>query len=90
MICQQRLNIYTASFLTKRSISNIYKTELVEQIAAQTEIPKTTATKALKALIDSVVATVARGDTSYFLALVLSSLPSVPLAPANTRRRVQR
>jgi DNA-binding protein HU-beta len=63
MICQQRLNVYTASFLTKRGISSIYKTELVEQIAAQTEIPKTTATKALQAMIDSVVATVAKGDT---------------------------
>jgi DNA-binding protein HU-beta len=41
----------------------MYKTELVEQIAAQAEIPKTTAAKALKAMIDNVVATVAKGDT---------------------------
>lgn len=41
----------------------MYKTELIEQIAAQAEIPKTTAAKALNAMIDSVVATVAKGDT---------------------------
>ncbi|SDY92033.1 HU family DNA-binding protein [Nitrosomonas sp. Nm33] len=41
----------------------MYKMELIEQIAAQAEIPKTTATKALNAMIDSVVATVAKGDT---------------------------
>ncbi|TYP78323.1 MULTISPECIES: HU family DNA-binding protein [Nitrosomonas] len=64
MICQQCLNVYTASFLPKRSISRIYKTELVEEIAAQAEILKATAAKALKAMIDTVIATVAKGDIS--------------------------
>jgi DNA-binding protein HU-beta len=39
------------------------KTELIGQIAAQAEIPKTTAAKALTTMIDSVIATVAKGDT---------------------------
>jgi DNA-binding protein HU-beta len=39
------------------------KTELIGQIAAQAEIPKTTAAKALTTMIDSVIATVAEGDT---------------------------
>jgi DNA-binding protein HU-beta len=39
------------------------KKELIEQIAAQAEIPKTTAVKALNTMIDSVIATVANGDT---------------------------
>jgi DNA-binding protein HU-beta len=41
----------------------MYKTELVEEIAAQAEIPKATAAKALKTMINTVIATVAKGDT---------------------------
>ncbi len=39
------------------------KTELIEQIAAQADVPKTIAAKTLNAMLDSVVATVAKGDT---------------------------
>jgi DNA-binding protein HU-beta len=39
------------------------KKELIEQVAAQAEIPKTTAAKALTTMIDSVIATVAKDDT---------------------------
>ena len=41
----------------------MFKSELIDQIAAQAEIPKTTAAKALNAMIDSVVATVVKGET---------------------------
>lgn len=41
----------------------MYKSELIEQIAVQAEISKTTAAKALNAMIDSVVTTVAKGET---------------------------
>ncbi|SFM13313.1 HU family DNA-binding protein [Nitrosomonas communis] len=41
----------------------MFKSELIDLIAAQAEISKATAAKALNAMIDSVVATVAKGDT---------------------------
>lgn len=56
------------------------KSELIEAIATSADIPKTTATKVLDAVVDSITGALKAGDSVTLVGFVSNYVPSIDTA----------